>query len=32
MTVTTDAALRAENRAVVEAFFTSNLDNPAERI
>ncbi|WP_456284021.1 hypothetical protein [Microbacterium sp. JZ101] len=24
--------LRARNRAVVEAFFSSNLDNPEERI
>ena len=23
-----DAALRERNRAVVQAFFTSNLDNP----
>jgi ketosteroid isomerase-like protein len=31
--MTTDAsALRAANRAVVEAFFTSNLDRPEERI
>ena len=27
-----DAALRERNRAVVQAFFTSNLDNPEERI
>ncbi len=27
-----DSALRERNRAVVEAFFTSNLDKPEERI
>ena len=27
-----DAALRERNRAVVQAFFTSNLENPEERI
>ncbi len=27
-----DSALRERNRAVVQAFFTSNLDKPEERI
>jgi hypothetical protein len=28
VTAGTDAALRAENRAIVEAFSASNLDDP----
>ncbi|MFT4212050.1 MAG: nuclear transport factor 2 family protein [Microbacterium sp.] len=30
--MTEDAALRAQNRAVIEAFFASNLDDPQQRI